>query len=138
MGLRAYIQKNNKVIYRVMIGVACLLLIAATYQYYEIKDLMKSSVLGNYEVVKKYCGSYRTSSFIEVIYDLGIKKIEMGETRCELLKTGDTIELYFNSEKGMLFRTDQDEIYKRTIYLFGVIVLLALIPWTKMRDYVLR
>lgn len=126
-------SKEALILYIILLVMFCGVFIGVTYERYEIISLKKESELRAYEVIDKYCASYRSGSYVKVYYIKGIQRINVGEKYCNSIRIGDTIELYSSPQNDFLFRPDQDEQYTRIAYVTGAILLLMLLPLLKQQ-----
>lgn len=133
MGKKKAKSKEALILYIILLVMICGTFTGVTYERYRIISLKKQSELTAYEVVYKYCASYRSSSYVAVSYVKGVQRIQTGEKFCKAIKVGDTMELYYSPKNDLLFRPDQDKTYTRIAYVTGAILLLMLLPLLKLR-----
>ncbi len=126
-------SKEALVLYIILLVMICGVFTGAMYKRHSIIGLKKQSQLMAYEVVDKYCASYRSGSHVKVNYIKGIQRIDIGEKYCNSIRIGDTIELYSSPQNDFLFRPDQDEQYRRIASVTGAILLLMLLPLLKQQ-----
>ncbi|GAB5524089.1 MAG: hypothetical protein Roseis2KO_19610 [Roseivirga sp.] len=133
MGKKKTDSKEALILYIILLVMICGVFTGVMYKRHGIISLKRQSQLMAYEVVDKYCASYRSGSYVKVNYMKGAQMIHIGEKYCNSIRIGDTIELYSSPQNDFLFRPDQDEQYKRIAYVTGVSLLLMLLPLLKLR-----
>jgi hypothetical protein len=107
------------------------LLIFSIIRLNEIKHLVSNDSISTYKVLKTHCSGSGASSMLEIEYEKGKYYVRYPRKRCRELSEGDYVELYYSKESDF-FYVPGNRSHQRYIYGLSALLILLLIPWSKI------
>jgi hypothetical protein len=122
---------KNQLLFAMVFTLFCTYLL---YKFFDNKEQADNSILVHVEIVQLFCSrsiQKGSSSTFKFKYQEKIFSRSLSNSHCANLSGVKTVDMYYSSSKDeFLFPSVVGfENYKASLYFFGAIILLCLIPY---------